>query len=102
MLSMYHAVGQHVSRILNPFGSTKTARFRRSNGSTVGLLGSKAVQSIIRFEASTGPETWSVDGSTGRSGPIFKTLDCQVQPYGEAFCQVQSYGEVVKGVGVGG
>ena len=48
-----------------------------SSGSTAGLLGSQAVQSTIRFEASTGPETWPVEGSTGRtgrSGPVFKTL----------------------------
>ena len=66
-----------IELIFEPFGSTKISRLWRSSGSTTGLLGSKAVQSIIRFEASIGPKTWLVDGSTGRTdrcGLVFKTL----------------------------
>ena len=58
-------------------GSWKTGRFIRFAGSTGGLNGSMPVRPQNGSLRWTEPESWPVGGSigrTGRSGPVFKTL----------------------------
>ena len=57
-----------------PFGSFRTVRFHRFIGPTAGLGGLWLVQCLNGLIGWIGPDWRPVDGWTGRSGPVFKTL----------------------------